>query len=132
MLLSGGSFRITSILYSQTEYNRVSECGVDELLRGETYVPEKSVHIHGKGGRGGGRWWLVGLRYRGIAHPVRSEKRGKNLTSCRCSCFCSGIEKLANKERERGGEISFIFVSFKEIKKKKRKIFKKFTALNIN
>lgn len=59
-MLSGGSFRITSILYSQTEYNRVSECGVDELLRGETYVREKSVHIHGKGSRKGGGAVVVG------------------------------------------------------------------------
>lgn len=127
MLLSGGSFRITSILYSQTEYNRVSECGVDELLRGETYVPEKSVHIHGKGGRGGGRWWLVGLRYRGIAHPVRSEKRGKNLTSCRRSCFCSGIEKLANKEREREreeGRLASFSSVLKKLKKKKEKFLR--------
>lgn len=125
MLLSGGSFRITSILYSQTEYNCVSECGVDELLRGETYVPEKSVHIHGKGGRGGGRWWLVGLRYRGIAHPVRSEKRGKNLTSCRCSCFCSGIEKLANKEREREeGRLASFSSVLKKLKKKKEKFLR--------
>lgn len=52
------------------------------------------------------------------------KRRGKNLTSCRRSCFRSGIENLANKEREkeRAGEVSLIFVSFKEIKKKKKKI----------
>lgn len=93
-------------------------------MRGETYVREKSVHIHGKGSRKGGGGG--GGRSDCVTGELRiqfgQKRRGKNLTSCRRSCFRSGIENLANKEREkeRAEEVSLIFVSFKEIKKKKK------------
>lgn len=80
------------------------------------------VRAAGRGGRGGGG------RSDCVTGELRiqfgQKRRGKNLTSCRRSCFRSGIENLANKEREkeRAGEVSLIFVSFKEIKKKKKKI----------
>lgn len=125
----GGSFRITSILYSQTEYNRVSEYGVDELLRGETYVREKSVHIHGKG-----EGVVVGLRYRGIAHPVRTEKEGEKFDQLPALVFLLwNWEPCKQRERkkERRSWVSFSSLLGK-LKKKIENLLKKFIASNIN
>lgn len=115
----GGSFRITSILYSQTEYNRVSEYGVDELLRGETYVREKSVHIHGKGeGGGGGRIALQG----NCASSSDRKGGGKIWPAAGARVSTLELRTLQTKrEKEREEELSFIFVTFREIKKKKNR-----------
>lgn len=125
----GGSFRITSILYSQTEYNRVSEYGVDELLRGETYVREKSVHIHGKG-----EGVVVGLLQGNCASSSVRKGGGKIWPAAGARVSTLELRTLQTKrEKEREEELSFIFVTFREIKKKKiENLLKKFIASNIN